>query len=251
MLVDLERIIALQQLDTAMHDARRRLSDEPDRSAHLDARLDTVRQRLTTEKSRLADNQTARRALEKDVAVQQARLSKYRDQLMAVKTNIEYQAMQKEIEYAQTEVKGIEEHILVQMLDGDEIAAAVKAVEAELAREEKAVAAERAAMDTELADSRAALQRLQAERAALATTIDGNVLALFELVAGRRHGIGVSEARDGICSVCHVRLRPQVFNTVLRNESILQCDHCNRILFYVARKPAETPDGAAQPAPPQ
>jgi len=33
--------------------------------------------------------------------------------------------------------------------------------------------------------------------------------------------------------VCHVRLRPQVFNTVRRNDAILQCDHCNRILYFV------------------
>jgi predicted nucleic acid-binding Zn-ribbon protein len=39
-----------------------------------------------------------------------------------------------------------------------------------------------------------------------------------------------------------VRLRPQVFNTVLRNEQIVQCDHCNRILYYkpVAAAPADS-----------
>jgi hypothetical protein len=42
-----------------------------------------------------------------------------------------------------------------------------------------------------------------------------------------------------------VRLRPQVFNTVLRNEQILQCDHCSRILYFVPVPPAA---GAAQVA---
>ena len=65
-----------------------------------------------------------------------------------------------------------------------------------------------------------------------------HVLAVFELVSSRRHGIGVAEARQGICSICHVRLRPQVFNTVLRNDQIVQCDSCQRILYF---KSAATP----------
>ncbi len=45
--------------------------------------------------------------------------------------------------------------------------------------------------------------------------------------------MAVAEARDGICTICHVRLRPQVFNPVRRNDEILQCDNCNRILYFV------------------
>jgi uncharacterized protein len=251
MLADLEHIIALQQLDSAVHEARRRLSDEPERSAQLDARLDDVRQRLTAAKHRLAENQTARRSLEKDVAVQQARLSKFRDQLMAVKTNIEYQAMQKEIEYAQNEVKTIEEQILVQMLEGDEFSSAIKTLETELAAEEKAAAAERKAMSTEMDQLRASVEKLAAERGALAGRIAPSVLTLFETIAGRRHGVALSEARDGVCTVCHVRLRPQVFNTVRRNDAILQCDHCNRILYFVTPPPSAAGGEASQPAPPQ
>ena len=60
------------------------------------------------------------------------------------------------------------------------------------------------------------------------------VLAIFETLARRRNGVAVAEARDGICTICHVRLRPQVFNTIRRNDGIVQCDSCQRILFYVA-----------------
>ena len=56
-----------------------------------------------------------------------------------------------------------------------------------------------------------------------------------------------AEARNGICSVCHVRLRPQVFNTVLKNEEILQCDSCNRILFFIPTAAPATPDSVSQP----
>jgi len=84
---DLERLIALQRLDSAAYDAERRLADEPQREKELDARLEAARQAVTTAKELLVENQNARRAIEKDVALHQARLSKFRDQTMAVKTN--------------------------------------------------------------------------------------------------------------------------------------------------------------------
>src|SRR5690242_18789827 len=134
---DLERVIALQRLDSAAQDAQRRLAEEPDRLKAIDGRLDAAKQSVAAAKARLADSQTARRNLEKEVAVHQARLSKFRDQLMAVKTNVEYQAMQKEMAFAQNEVKTIEDSVLERMLEGDELSAAVKRAEGELAAEQK------------------------------------------------------------------------------------------------------------------
>src|SRR5207237_9351240 len=98
--------------------------------------------------------------------------------------------------------------------------------------------AERRALDSELADLRTSLERIAAERAETARAMTPAVLAVYELVQSRRAGVGVAEARDGICTICHVRLRPQVFNTILRNEQIVQCDSCNRILYYVPKKTA-------------
>jgi predicted nucleic acid-binding Zn-ribbon protein len=242
---DLQRLIDLQRLDSASLDAQRRLADAPEREKALSARLDAARESVAAAKERLAENTTARRAIEKDVAVHQGRLSKFREQAMAVKTNQEYHAIQHEITFAQSEIKKLEDLILERMVDGDDLAATVKRAEAELAAEQKAVEADKKKLAGEIAEMQAAVTRGAAERAALVASIDPQALSTFELVSKRRNGIAVAEARDGICTICHVRLRPQVFNTVRRNESIVQCDSCNRILFFV---PAAAPaaDGVTQ-----
>jgi len=243
---DLEGLIALQRLDSQADEASRRLADEPKRQQAFEARLETARAHVNENKARLTDSQNARREIEKEVAVHQGRLSKFRDQLMAVKTNVEYQAMQKEIEFAQKEIKALEDTILERMLEGDDLTAALKKAESELAAEQKAVDAEQRALSAELGQLRTTLERLTAERKTLVGSLDPTVFATFESVSRRRHGIAMAEARDGICTICHVRLRPQIFNTVLRNEQILQCDSCQRILYYVPRPP--TPTGASPSA---
>src|SRR5262245_28063759 len=140
---ELERAIALQRLDSAAQDAQRRLAQEPERQKSFDARLKAAAAHLAAAKQRLAENQDARRAIEKNVALQQGRLSKFRDQLMEVKTNREYQAMQHEIEIAQNEVRALEEKILEGMLEADDLVAAVKEAEGRLAAEQKSVEADR------------------------------------------------------------------------------------------------------------
>jgi len=245
---DLERVISLQQLDSTAHDAARRLAEEPEREKAFEERLDGARNALTSAKTRLADNQTARREIEKDVAVQQGRLSKFRDQLMEVKTNREYQTMQHEIETAKKEVTALEERVLERMIEADELTAAVKQAESALAAEQKGVDADRRAMNTEHAELKKALERIAAERGALVAALDRHVLEIFELVAQRRNGVAVAEARDGVCAICHVRLRPQVFNTIRRNVEIIQCDSCQRIMYFVPKTTGGMPEGASQPA---
>jgi predicted nucleic acid-binding Zn-ribbon protein len=240
---DLERLIALQRLDLASQDAERRLAEEPERRRALETRLDEARARVASAKEQLARNQNDRRAIEKEVAVHQGRLSKFREQAMAVKTNQEYHAIQHEIAFAQTEIKGLEDKILERMLEADDLTAAVKRAEAELAAEIKAVDGERKTLTAETAELGAALGRIASERAALVGTLNPQVFATFELVAKRRNGVAVAEARDGVCTICHVRLRPQVFNTVRRNEAIVQCDSCQRILYFVPSAAPAASDG--------
>ena len=89
-----------------------------------------ARRRLAADKERLTENQNARRAIEKEVAVHQGRLSKFREQAMAVKTNQEYHAIQKEIGFAQGEIKALEDKILERMVQADDLTATVKRAEA-------------------------------------------------------------------------------------------------------------------------
>ena len=228
---DLERVIALQHLDTAAAEARRKLAEGPERAKTFETRLADAKQRVADAKAKLAANTEARRTIEKEVAVHQGRLSKYRDQAMAVKTNQEYHAIQHEMAHAQGEIKKHEDAILERMLEADEVNAAIKTAEADLAAQQKAIEAERVKMKAEDAERQKALEKLVADRAALVAQIDKQVLATYERVAANRHGIAVADAHDGICSECHVRLRPQVANTVRRNDSIVQCDSCQRILY--------------------
>jgi predicted nucleic acid-binding Zn-ribbon protein len=238
----LARLVKLQQLDTAIADAKSRIASHPQRLADADARLAAASQALDSVKQRLKDNHDGRRALEKDVAVYQGRLSKFKDQQSAVKTNREYQALGHEIETAQHDLGGVEEKMLELMVEADTLAENVKKAEGDFAVRRREIEAEKKALDEELSTLESSLKEATASRAALVAELEPRLLAIFEQVARARKGVAVTTAtRDGLCSFCHVRLRPPVFQQVRHNEAIVQCESCQRILYYVPPPPPVEP----------
>jgi predicted nucleic acid-binding Zn-ribbon protein len=238
---DLDRLIKLQQLETAAEDARRKIAEHPSRVRVLDDRVQAARNLVADGKARLAAAQERRRVEEKEVATVQARLAKYKDQLLELKTNREYQTMLHEIETAQNDIRAREDRVLEIMMEADELTAEIKKHEAALKVAEKDAAAERAVLESEMAGLQAVFDKTRDERTKLVAQIDRGALAIFETTAKGRKGVAVAEARNGLCTICHVRLRPQVFNEVTKNASIIQCDSCRRILYFVGNSEASSP----------
>jgi uncharacterized protein len=229
---DLDRLIQLQQLDTFIDSARRRITDHPGVIAGLDNRLANATSLLDAAKAAQAENQASRRLVEKDLAAIQTRLSKYKEQLMEVKTNKEYQAILKEIDAAQNEVRRFEDKILEHMLAADDLGAKVKAAEDVLAGDKKEVAADRIRLDAEVVALEKELESTTAKRAQLAAATSPTLLDTYDTIKARR-GTAVVELKGGYCSACHVRLRPQVANELRRNDIIFQCESCQRIVYFV------------------
>ena len=247
MLADLERLIELQAIETRAADAARVMAEAPDRIAALDALLHAATADVDAATHALTDNQTARRTIDKDLAVVQQRQGKYKDQLMEVKTNHEYHAMQHQIAAAAAEVGRYEEQILVNMLEADEISARAARAEAALKAANAKVKADRAAIEQQVAAQRTVLAGCDASRARVVAAMDDpGMLDTFARIAKVR-GTAVARAVGERCTVCQVRLRPAVFVSVVKNDQIVQCDSCQRILYFIPPKPADPAE--APPAP--
>ena len=238
MLPDLERLIKLQHVESTIAESKAQIAAHPQRVAEVDARLHEAQQAVDTARQQLKDNQEARRTAEKDVALYQGRLDKFKAQQAAVKTNREYQALGHEIEQAQHDLANVEEKVIERMVEADALDAAVKAAESALAVRKKEVEAAKKELVEDLTHLERSLAQAAGSQAALIGEIDPRLRALFEQVAKSRKGVAVAQAtRDGLCTACHVRLRPHVFQQVRANDHIHQCDSCQRILYYVPPPP--------------
>ena len=241
MLPDLERLIRLQKLETAVSHARRAIEAFPARRDALEARLAEHTGRIEAVDRKLAEHKTARRALEKEVAAVQGRLTRFKEQSMAVKTNKEYHAVQSEIAGADAEIQRLEDLILEGMLEADELADDLEKARQALAEEETAVNEERTRLEQERDRHQGQVERHAGDRAALVADLPPPHLETFDTLIRGRKGIAVGAVRDGRCGSCQVRLRPQLYNEVRLNEGLIQCESCQRILYFPAEADSPPP----------
>ena len=240
---DLDCLIRLSHIDLFSESARRRIADHPALVQGLDTRLASATSALEAARAAVADNQANRRAVEKDLAMINSRLSKFKDQLMEVKTNKEYTAMLKEIEAAQTELRRLEDRLLERMLEADDLTVRQKEAEARLAQDKGVIAGERAQLEEETARLERELEEAVSARALVVSEVTSAVLATYETVRAKR-GAAVAEVKGGYCSACHVRLRPQVANELRTQALLFQCESCQRFLYHPPASPEPTEAGA-------
>jgi predicted nucleic acid-binding Zn-ribbon protein len=240
MIADLDGLIRLQAVESELRRTDGDLAQLPSRQAELEARLAAERGRLDTLRASLDASQKTRKREEGTLQDLEAKRSKYKGQLMEVKTNKEYTAMLHEIEGVEREIRAREDQILAEMESAETLTADLKKEEEVFRREEARHKQDLAALEGQRRELTARRERLAAEREQVGGTISADVRELFHRVAKLR-GVAVAAARDGRCQECHLLLRLQMYSELKRNDAITQCPQCNRILYYEPPAPVEAP----------
>ena len=237
---DLKMVIELQQVDQKISDLSAQIDTLPSQIQTLQTQLNEFMKAHEDRKTRLSRNQKERRDLEAEIQQIQAKISRHKDQLYEVKTNEQYRAMLKEIEGEEANIRKIEDRILEKMGEAEEIQKLLREAAARLDGEKTRVAAEIQRLESLRQADAEERDRLLAERKRLTGSLaDPQLLAQYERLRGWR-GVALAEVREGLCTACHVRLRPQYYNELRANESVLACENCSRILYWV--EPPVLPD---------
>jgi uncharacterized protein len=228
---DLKQLIRLQAIDVSIQELRSRIDKFPAISKALDEKLRTAQSGLESAKERAKNNQGTRKKLESEISSIEGKISKYRDQMMAVKTNDEYRALQHEIEHAQTAIRKVEDDILNLMMEAETNQSEIKIAEVRVKEDQVKVNEERKALEEENRRDMSALESYLKERKEIQAAVSSDLIAQYERVRKHRGGIGVAAARNEVCEICQVRIRPQVYQEIHKNNQIIACDACQRILY--------------------
>ena len=243
MLEDLKRLIELQHVDLRLREVTHQIGQFPAQLAALDKQLRDAHASQQARRDRLTQSLKDRKKFELEVQSLEERSRKLKDQLYEVKSNEAYRALQHEIESAEQETGAWEDKELEAMIAAEEFEKEMKAGEQQLKQIEAECARTREQAEAEQSARQAQAEELRTRQADLRGGIDAELLEQYDRIARAHGGVALAEAREEVCQVCLVRIRPQVFTELKRNDQIILCDSCHRILYYL---PAEPP---AQPVP--
>ena len=231
MLPDVQNLIALQAADREILRLRDEVAALPKRVAAIEERLAGTRALLEKAKTAVKADEAARRKYESAISDQQQKISKYRDQSLAVKTNEQYKALLHEIQFAEQDIRGNEDKILELMVNAELREKDVKAAEAVLKAETAEIEKEKIEARKRTAEDEQQLAEWNAKRDTARAGVDADLLRQYDRVAKHRR-TGLSEARDHKCLACQVMLRPQTYNEVRAGTQVVICESCQRILYY-------------------
>ena len=247
MLADLERLIALQQVDLRLRELSRQIEQFPGRRNQAEAELAAARGSLTRHRGAHTESLKARKKLELDMQQFDERIRKHKEQMYEVKSNEAYRALQHEVEEEERQKAGAEDKVLEAMIAAEEEEKAIKAAEADLKQVEARVAAALRELEAEQKAREQEAAELRAQREALRAGTGEDMLETYDRIAGGHGGIALAEARDEVCQVCRIHIRPQTFAEVKRNDQIHTCESCHRILYYALPPAGTTAMSGEQP----
>ncbi|PYX86375.1 MAG: hypothetical protein DMG68_15520, partial [Acidobacteria bacterium] len=213
MLPELQNLLELQKADREILRLNEEVAALPKRVAAIEAKLADTKAVLEKANAAVKIDDAARRKYESAIKDLQQKISKYRDQMLDVKTNDQYRALQHEIDLSNQEIRATEDKILELMMNAETREKQVKAAEAELKAETAEIEKEKAEARERTAEDEKQLKEWNSERETFRAGIPADLLRHYDRVLKLRK-TGLSEVRDQKCMACQVMLRPQTYNEV-------------------------------------
>src|SRR3984885_1864542 len=231
MLPEIENLLHLQDADNAIRRLQDEIAELPKRVAAIQHKLAATKLQLEKAQAAVKADEAARRKYETTIADLRGKISKYRDQSLAVKTNEQYKALLQEIQFAEKEIAENEDKILELMVNADTRDKEVKSAQAELKAEAAEIEKEKEEARERTAEDQKQLAEWRGKRDQMRGGVNEDLLRHYERVSKFR-GSGISEVREHKCMACQVMLRPQTYNDVRTGQQTVVCDSCQRILYF-------------------
>ena len=225
-----DKLLVLQDRDCGIRRIHRELKDIPARKSEIEQRLSDHRAALEVAKQDLKLEMARSQELEVEIESIDERIAKLRTQQMELKTNQEFRAMESEIDTAQKEKNRLEEQ-------GIEYMERIEAAEAEIREKEGALKSEQDdvnrdlnAMDQRTSNMEGELTDLESQRQDLAGEIDDNWLKRYTLIFENKKDKALVAVQHGVCAGCHMTLPPQLYHDVCKEDAMVVCNYCGRLL---------------------
>lgn len=161
----------------------------------------------------------------------QALIKKYEKQQDNVKNNREFEAINKEVEMQELEVRLNEKHVKDANFELKERANARLKTEEQVKAVEERLKVKRAELEKIIADTEKEEKVLVEKSDAAKEKVDPRLLSAYERIRhSYRNGVAVAPIVRDSCGGCFNVIPPQRQSEIRQHKKILVCEHCGRIL---------------------
>ncbi|MBC8526063.1 MAG: hypothetical protein ISS28_04240 [Candidatus Cloacimonetes bacterium] len=230
MLSDIDILCQLQSLDNKITKAIKEKERLPKIIEEFEKKSNAQEESIKNLKQRFEQNLHQQKRLELDITINNRDINKYENQLLLVKTNKEYKALNSEITHRKEKNTEIEEQ-LIELLEAEACIKEEKKKLEELFNKDKIILEkEKDKIYDEIEKLITLIRKLEEKKVYLSKKIPENLYTKYKLLIKHKNGKAIASIENSVCSGCHFRIRSQIIVEVYKGEKITTCENCSRIL---------------------
>jgi predicted nucleic acid-binding Zn-ribbon protein len=153
-------------------------------------------------------------------------------QMDVIKTQREYEALDKEIKDATEKEGSLRKELQREQTSSEELKNVLEKEEIMIGKQEEDVKEEQSKIKLKIKEKNTELKKLLGEEKKITPGLDEEILFKFERIIKSKSGLGIVSLTKGVCTGCYMILPPQFVNTVRIGERVEFCPYCSRILFF-------------------
>ena len=228
----LQILIELQEIEKKVRALVEQKARAPKQIAVLKEEEEQAEARLLQQQEMLESALKLRKQLEREVEDLEVREARSKQKLLGVKSNKEYQATLKEIDDIQALVRGREDKIIEQMESMESLQMQIQEQERLLAEARQRMEQEGAQLEKDALKADAMIADLKEQEEQLKPQIPADYLKKYQFLRANRAGVAIAPVNKGTCQVCHMNLPPQMVIDLQKNEEMMNCPSCQRIIYW-------------------
>ena len=229
---DLELLLKLQNIDYDLGELERSKDYIPDMMENLRQEVDESKSRFEVLQSELTSAKLEQNDIELTLQQKQERFKALQGQMMAIKTNKEYDALISEIDKLKADMGGLEARAveLLGLIEKNE--KEINGLGEQIASVEKVNTEQLSSLQEQIDSVGSKIQIKEAERKHLADQIGKRAISVYERIRKGKGGAAVVAVKKRACGACYKALPPQRIQEIRKGDRLITCDSCGRMLIW-------------------
>jgi predicted nucleic acid-binding Zn-ribbon protein len=227
----LSAVLTLQKIDSKIDEIKTLKGELPIEVNELEDEIEGLRTRLQNidKEDENINNFIAAKTEAKKEA--QALIKKYEKQQDNVKNNREFEAINKEMEMQELEVKLCDKHIKDAQFELKERAVIRTKTEEKIKDIEESLKTKKAELEKIIKDTEKEEKQLSDKSNEAKAKVDERLLTAYERIRGSyKNGLAVVPIVRDSCGGCFNVIPPQRQSEIRQRKKIIVCEHCGRVL---------------------
>jgi hypothetical protein len=228
----IELLVQLQQVDQVLRANTQAVESGEGKVAEIDEAYRVKATATDTARTAATALSARQRDLEARLTDGESKMKDRRMRITRIRNDKELGLAKREVDILKEEITGLETELQQVYEQVEAATTALAGLEGELKSLAEARENEAVALKETIARLGADIERDRARRQSLFDSVDEELRRRYEMILSRRGGLAVVPVRDGACQGCRMRVPPQLYNQIQRNEQIILCPSCQRMLHW-------------------